>query len=109
MITFDEATKLMEDYIFEQQRFLDPEFPVIENELVIVPEAVIERSYGWVFSYQPKKFLETGEIQYSILGNSPVLIKKEDGSMYNLGTHRSIESALRDYESGKDADSIRVC
>lgn len=98
----------MESYVAEQQKFLDPVFLSNENELIIVPEAVIERSYGCFFCYQPKKFIETGEIQYSILGNSPVLIKKEDGSMYDLGTHRSIESALRDYESGKDIYPTRI-
>jgi hypothetical protein len=108
MITFDEATKLMEDYIAEEQKFLDSEFQSAENKLVIIPEVIIERSYGWVFSYQPKRFLETGEVEYSILGNSPILIKKEDGSMYELGTHSSIESALDDYESGKDISPIQI-
>jgi Immunity protein 35 len=108
MIDFDQAMNLMKNYVAEQQKLTDPEILMDGNDFVIVDD-FIERHYGWVFYYQPKKFIETGEIQYSILGNSPVLINKEDGSMYDLGTHRSIESALRDYESGKDIYSVRIC
>lgn len=110
MINLDTAMGIMKDYVAEQQSLIesmDSEILRDGNFLVIVDD-ITERSYGWVFYYQPKKFIETGEIQYSILGNSPILILKEDGSMYDLGTHRSIESALQDYESGKDTDSVRI-
>ena len=41
MITFDEANRLMEDYVSEQQKCLDPEFSIIGNELIIVSGAII--------------------------------------------------------------------
>jgi hypothetical protein len=102
MIDFNQAQKLMESYVIEQQQDMDLDVLEDGNNLVIVMEDIIEKNYGWVFSYQPRKFIETGEIQYSILGNSPILILKEDGSMYDLGTYQSIESALQEYESGED-------
>jgi hypothetical protein len=67
-------------------------------EFVIVDDATLERSFGWVFFWNSREFVETGDIQHALLGNAPFIVDKEAGTFHVTGTGRSIEEYIREYE-----------
>lgn len=68
------------------------------DELVIVDEDTIEKDYGWIFFYNSREFLETGEFSARVAGNGPIVIEKADGRITQLGTARPSEEYIREFE-----------
>jgi hypothetical protein len=68
------------------------------EQLVVVDEKTIEKSFGWIFCYNSKKFLETGSIVHCIAGNGPVFVNKETGEIDFFGSIPPLEVILADYE-----------
>lgn len=72
-----------------------------DNELIIVDKATIEKPYGWIFSYNSKKFLESGDFTYSLLGNGPVVVDKETMEVRELGSGPFVERFISEYEENR--------
>lgn len=73
-----------------------------ENETVgrleIVDEHTIECSFGWVFSWDSKRHLETGAISDALAGNAPFIVDRRDGSIHDTGTAYPVEHYIAEYE-----------
>lgn len=63
----------------------------------MVLNRTIEFEYGWVFFYQTKEYMGTGDIMEMLGGNAPIIINKYDGSLSVTGTAHPIEKYLSDY------------
>ncbi len=55
-------------------------------------------SYGWVFCFNSKVAVETGDELQGILGLGPLLVMASDGTVIELGTAHTLERELRSYE-----------
>ena len=44
------------------------------RNLVILDQATLRKPYGWVFFYQARKFVETGDYRFALVGNAPVVV-----------------------------------
>ncbi len=71
------------------------------NSLVPLYEWTVTKSYGWVFFWQTRRYIETQDRKFRAVGNAPVLVKKEDGSLIVIGTAFSVEHYLNEYENGR--------
>ena len=80
-----EAKRLIERYLNE------PDFAIID-------EATIEKSWGWVFFYQSKRFLETRSPSDALAGNAPLLMNRTTGEIVVTGTAESVDSYVERYE-----------
>jgi hypothetical protein len=89
-MTRSEARQIALDYVKDQQAKSG-------IELSLLDEHTIERDFGWVFFYGSKKFVETGDIQYLIAGNAPIVITRTDGRIHETGTAYPIEHYLRKF------------
>lgn len=69
-----------------------------EVECQIVDDATIARPYGWIFFYQSKRFLETGEFGDQIAGNGPILVDRINFDLKTFGTAKGIDEYLIEYE-----------
>lgn len=78
MITLDQATQLINDIIDEKNANTD------KYTLMILKVETYE--FGWVFYYTSKEYHETKNIRHMLLGNSPYLVDKKDGSIHVTGT-----------------------
>jgi len=65
-LNFEQALALAKKKLIQ---FEEPEY-----ELIIMLEQTITRPYGWIFFYDSKKFIETGDFSYAIAGNLPFLV-----------------------------------
>ncbi len=49
-------------------------------------EPVHTGDYGWVFSWQNKKYMRTNDVGDAFIGNSPILVDKNKGDALVLGS-----------------------
>ena len=45
-----------------------------------------EHEFGWVYFYSSREFAETGDFQYSLVGNGPLVFNRKDGTLYAIGS-----------------------
>ena len=92
MITQEEAQRLVVEHLGR------PDWLPSEDDWIVVEEATIEKPWGWVFFHTSKLWRETGESQYAIAGNAPVLVERESGRIIATGTAYPIEHYIANYE-----------
>ena len=66
--------------------------------LVLVDSDTIEKSYGRVFFYQSKKYLDSGDWRDSLVGNAPFIVLRT-GELIQLSTNKPIEQSLKEFEA----------
>lgn len=90
MISLQEAIIIAEEHLASRSI-------KIGKELQLMKERTQEFEYGWVFFYQSKKYLETGNVYYMLGGNSPFIINRNDASMEVTGTAHPVEKYIKEY------------
>ena len=80
MITKTEALEIVSKKLHQMCTSADP--------FVVVEKNTIEKPFGWVFFYNSKRFVETGQSRYQLAGNGPVIVNKHDGSVKFFGAGR---------------------
>lgn len=80
------------------QSYLDEKSLSAEDNLVILKDKVVEKEYGWIFIFNSKRFIETGNILYSLGGNGPIVVEKESGKFHELGSAKDFEDTIKEFE-----------
>ena len=91
MLTVSEAQAIVENAISA----LMPD----DEEWVIVDDYTIEKPWGWVFFYNSREFVSTGDPQYQLIGNAPYIVNKATGELADTGTAEDIEVYISRYEA----------
>ncbi|MDX2086317.1 MAG: YrhB domain-containing protein [Kofleriaceae bacterium] len=87
MLTHDEARFIAESHLRATST----------HDVVIVDRHTIERRWGWVFFYNTRQFVETGDRDHGLIGNAPLFVDRVDGHLWISGTGFPIEHYLRVY------------
>jgi hypothetical protein len=66
-------------------------------ELAIADEFTRETDFGWIFFYDSKRHLETGDFGDAIAGNGPLIVDRRDGSVTSTATAFPIEVSIERY------------
>jgi len=66
--------------------------------LVITSE--LEFEFGWVFYYNTKEFLDTGDFHHALGGNLPLIFDRIDGELYCVPAAHSIKSVIAGFRNG---------
>jgi hypothetical protein len=66
-------------------------------ELQLEDAYTIERTFGWVFFYQSRKFIASGNISDCLVGNAPLVVTR-DGELHVTGTAYPLEHYLAAFE-----------
>jgi hypothetical protein len=72
VMTYETAREIAAHFIEEHLQ------PNIEEEVTLQTEFEETKSY-WVFFYNTRDYIETGNISYALLGNGPLLVEKSTG------------------------------
>ena len=91
MLTVSEAQAIVENAISA----LMPD----DEEWVIVDDYTIEKPWGWVFFYNSREYVSTGDPQYQLIGNAPYIVNKATGELADTGTAEDIEVYISRYEA----------
>ena len=70
-------------------------------DLVLQPERTLTTDVGWVFFYESRRYLETGDEHDKLMGNAPLLVCRT-GAVHLLGTERPVEAYLDDFRRSGD-------
>jgi hypothetical protein len=89
------AQQLVTDYI-------NKDYHLDEDRLVIIEEETIEKPYGWVFFYNSERFLKTSDSEYALAGNGPVIVERATGAVHLFGTAEPPETVIRKYETKRE-------
>ena len=68
------------------------------EEIVMIDSQTLTKPYGWIFSYNTRRFVE-GEVIHGLGGNGPIVVDSATGKVTRLGTARSMEQEIADFES----------
>lgn len=69
-----------------------------DGDGVILDELTLDRPYGWVFFYESRAFVETGNEGERYVGNAPMIFDRVLGEYRLTGTAHPIEHYLAEYE-----------
>ncbi|WP_174422337.1 YrhB domain-containing protein [Burkholderia diffusa] len=97
-ITKDQALQRVREYL---DRMGSTEFT---GGYVVVEGKTIEKRYGWVFVFNSKKYLETGNIIFSLGGNGPIVVERESGQLHQLGAALSLQDSVKQFEEANGFD-----
>ena len=75
-----------------------PNYVNPEIELVIIEEAIQEYDFGWVFCYNSKGFLETGNLAHALAGNAPLIVDRNSGELFVTGTARDLDYYVNNFK-----------
>ena len=71
---------------------------MISKEKAEKPEEFHQMDLCFVFFYNTKRFLETGDDHYRLAGNGPVLVSKRDGYFHAYGSNRPVDVSIANFE-----------
>lgn len=71
---------------------------------VILDDETIEREALWVFFYESREYLDTGDFSRQLVGNAPLIVDRADGSVHETGTSRPVERYIERHERRIYAD-----
>jgi len=90
MLTIEEARILAIEKLTEIQSQTTIKLVLLENK-------TIEFKYGWVFFFHSEEFVKTGNIDFMIAGNGPIVIDKYNGTVDRFGTARETSFYIQKY------------
>jgi hypothetical protein len=88
MLTFKQAVDLAANWVRV----------VWADKAVLVEGGVLKRPYGWVFFYQSRGYVETGDPERMMGGNAPILVERCNGEIRVTGTGAPLDAYLAAYE-----------
>ena len=81
------------------QRHLDS-IPMSPNDsIIILDDYTIEKDYGWIFSYNSRRYVEEGALSHALAGNGPIVVMRQDGAIHELSGALPLEQAIADFEA----------
>jgi hypothetical protein len=69
------------------------------EERVVDDEWTIERDYGWLFTFNTAEYVRTRDRRFRLIGNGPLLVRRDDGSVIEFSSAYDGEEALAEYEA----------
>ena len=85
------AEKAVLDLLVKTEKQLDAQLLIFE---------VMEKDFGWIFLFDTKEYVETGNNGARLAGNSPLIFDKSDGVIYITGTTDTLDSYIQQYLRG---------
>ena len=68
-------------------------------DVVIVESLTVERDFGWVFCWNSREYLETGDYRKALCGNLPILVNRHTGCLRYICFHSTLEESIAEYEA----------
>lgn len=90
--------------IKEAQRLVEEDLEQLSRELhsvdcVVLENKTIEKPWGWVFFYQSRAYVESGDEFEMLVGNAPIIVNRKTGTLMHTGTAHEVGYYLQEYET----------
>lgn len=88
----------------EAQQLVEGEILRLKNkyapvDCVVLEGKTIEKEWGWVFFYQSKGYLESGDFRDMLDGNAPFIVNRHTGAITVTGTAYDIGHYIDEYDA----------
>ncbi|ETW99404.1 MAG: hypothetical protein ETSY2_40945 [Candidatus Entotheonella gemina] len=94
MINLEKAIEIINKYL----KKIETE---IGEEILLIDQETIEKDFGWVFFYNSKRAIKTGNLIHSLYGNAPLIVDRETGYIHETGTAYPVERYIEEYMQRK--------
>ena len=97
----------------QAREIFEREVMASKSDCVLVEGATREYPRCFVFIYQSKKFVETGDFGEMLVGHGPVLISREDGRVFETGSAFPTDHYVEAFEAcgdpyGEPTDKVKI-
>jgi len=79
-----------------------PDYENPNIELVILEDLTQEHDFGWVFFYNSKKYIESGDFRDALAGNASLIVDRKSGQIHITGTARDIDFYIKNFKETGD-------
>ncbi|KRR17402.1 hypothetical protein CQ14_31425 [Bradyrhizobium lablabi] len=76
------------------EREVDAIAAAVGDDFVVIHDETVETAEGWVFFYNSREFVETGDFRDALAGNGPILVDRH-GLVKRLPTGIPWETAIK--------------
>ena len=73
-----------------------------EFDCVVLEQETLEYDFGWVFFYNSREFVLTGDIRMSLAGNAPIIVERSTGRLLPTGTAHPVEDYVKAFREAGD-------
>ena len=87
MIDTDEARRIAQEWVSANVELDD-------DEAVVDDRWTRRESFGWIFFYNSRRFIEGGNFIDQLLGNAPIIVKEDTGDVLVTGTAEPVENYI---------------
>ena len=91
MIDYNESLSIVNLYLKELEGKIELSSKRSKIELMLIESATLEKTYGWIFFYNSRQYIEEGNMSLALAGNTPLIVERRSGKLTVTGTARSIE------------------
>ena len=81
------------------------EGPFAEANAVLLESKIQEFNEGWIYYYQSAGFVETGDINESLVGNAPLFVPRNDSPPSFVGHHRPLAESMEAFRLSGNASA----
>ena len=83
----------------EARRLAEQELGPSEFELIFLDDMTEEMPEGWVFFWDDRRHVETGEFKYALVGGGPIFVSRSGELVHMVWSGESWENALARYRA----------
>lgn len=88
MVAYEESLRVVSEYLRKSDVSL----------VITYSEEFLD---GWMFCFDSKEYVETGEFSAQLAGNGPLLVDRDTGELHAFGTARPPKEYLEEYSRRK--------
>ena len=86
----------------QAQEIIEQRLSKAHPPVTIIPQATIEKDWGWVFFYDSTAYLEGKDEDGWLCGNAPYIVERETGMVHETGTADPIDFYIENFEATGD-------
>lgn len=76
-------------------------------QLAVMEDRTRSEEFGWVFFYNTRQFVESGDVQWALGGNAPLIFDRRTGELHVTGTAHPIEHYIDEFRKRRGSASAR--
>jgi hypothetical protein len=69
------------------------------DAVVIINDSTIETDFGWIFFWNSRRYVESGDFRDALAGNVPLIVDRANGSVHETCTFLPIEEIIDRYQT----------
>jgi hypothetical protein len=76
-------------------------------DFILEKQWTIKIDEGWVFFYNPEKYIKTRDVKYLVPGHAPLIVNKFNRSIFSTGVTQTLQYYIDAYHHFAQAGRIK--